>query len=408
MAHRFDSGVARSLTGIAKKSRRMLVDVPAPHDELVRVRRYLHAHPELSMAEHETARFVADTLRALKLDQVRTGIGKTGVLGTLHGKRPGPTTLLRADMDALPIQEQKHSSYRSTVDGVMHACGHDGHVSILLAAAKTLAERREDLRGSLVFCFQPGEEGAGGNKLMIEDGALEDPHVDRTFALHLYTGLDVGKIGVRDGPFFASADEFYLWVKGRGGHGAMPENALDPIVAASHLVTMLQTIVSREIAARDPVVVTVAKFVAGTTFNVIPDEAVLAGTVRCFDREIRKSMPDRIGRIVKGVSDALRVETRFEYNFNYPPTVNDRAANDVVRAVGREVVGEANVVDGHQIVMWAEDMAFMQEQRPGSYFIVGARGGPETSYPHHSAQFDIDESALDVGYRMLVGIALAT
>ncbi|HXP94155.1 MAG TPA: M20 family metallopeptidase [Candidatus Binatia bacterium] len=384
----------------------MLVELPAPHDELVRVRRQLHARPELSMVEFETARFVADELRRLNLDDVRTGIGKTGVLGTLRGKQPGPTTLLRADMDALPIAELTQTEYRSTIDGVMHACGHDGHTAMLLAAAGTLASRRDDIRGSLVFCFQPGEEGAGGNKLMIDDGALENPHVDRTFALHLYTGLDVGKIGVRDGAFFASADEIYLWIKGRGGHGAMPENAIDPIVAASHLVTMLQTIVSREIAARDPAVVTVGKFVAGTTFNVIPDEAVLAGTVRCFDREIRRSMPERIGRIVKGLSDAMRVETRFEYNFNYPPTVNDRVANDVVRAVGREVVGADNVIDGHEIVMWAEDMAFMQEERPGAYFIVGARGGDATAYPHHSAHFDIDESALDIGYRMMVGIGL--
>jgi amidohydrolase len=386
----------------------MLVEVPAPHDDLVRVRRHLHAYPELSMVEYDTARFIAEELRRLNLDEVRTGIGKTGVLGTLRGKHPGPTTLLRADMDALPVKELTPIDYRSTIDGVMHACGHDGHVSMLLNAAQTLAARRDDICGSLVFCFQPGEEGAGGNKLMIEDGALENPHVDRTFALHLYTGLDVGKIGIRDGAFFASADEMYLWIKGRGGHGAMPEKAIDPIVAGSHLVTMLQSIVSREIAARDPAVVTVGKFVAGTTFNVIPDEVEMAGTIRCFDAEIRASMPERIGRIVKGLSDAMRVETRFEYNFNYPPTVNDRAMNDIVRAVGGEAVGSDNVVDPHEIVMWAEDMAFMQEERPGAYFLVGARGSDDTAYPHHSAHFNIDEAALDIGYRMMVGIALAT
>ncbi len=359
------------------------------------------------MEEHETARFIAGELQRLNLDEVRTGVGKTGVLGVLRGKRPGPATLLRADIDALPIVELTGAEYRSRTDGVMHACGHDGHVAILLAAAATLAARRDDVPGTLVFCFQPGEEGAGGNKLMIDDGALENPHVDRTFALHLYTGLDVGKIGIRDGAFFASADEIYLWIKGKGGHGAMPENAVDPIAAASYLVTMLQTIVSREVAARDPVVVTIGKFRSGTTFNVIPDEAELAGTIRCFDRDVRAGMPERIGRIVNGLSEAMRVETRFEYHFNYPPTVNDPAVNDVVRAVGREIVGAANVVDGHQIVMWAEDMAFMQEERPGAYFIVGARGDERTAHPHHSAHFDIDEGALDVGYRMMVGIGLA-
>lgn len=358
------------------------------------------------MVEHETARFIASTLHDLGLE-VRSGVGKTGVLGTLRGEKPGPTTLMRADMDALPVFELTERPYRSTTDGVMHACGHDGHVAILLAAAKTLSARRGDVGGALVFCFQPGEEGSGGNRLMIDDGALEAPHVDRTFALHLYTGLEVGKVGIRDGAFFASADEFYLDVKGKGGHGAMPEKAIDPIAAASHFVTMVQTIVSREIAARDPAVVTVGKLQAGTTFNVIPDEAQLEGTVRCFDRDIRASMPGRIERIALGVAEAMRAEIVFRYNFNYPPTVNDRSANDVVRAVAREAVGAENVVDPHEIVMWAEDMAFMQEQRPGAYFLVGARGGDETSYPHHSARFDIDERALDVGYRMMVGIGLA-
>ena len=176
----------------------------------------------------------------------------------------------------------------------MHACGHDGHVAILLAAAETLAARRAEVAGTLVFCFQPGEEGAAGNRLMIEDGALENPHVDRTFALHLYSGLDVGKIGVRDGPFFASADEFVLTIRGRGGHGAMPQNSVDPIVAGAHVVTMLQTIVSREVAPKDPAVFTVGQFTSGTTFNVIPDEAVLKGTVRAFDAEVRAAMPERL------------------------------------------------------------------------------------------------------------------
>jgi amidohydrolase len=384
----------------------MLLEAPVPNDELVRVRRHLHAHPELSMVEHETARYVTAALRELGLDEVRTGVGKTGILGTLRGGRPGPVTLLRADMDALPVTEVNKTAYRSTVEGVMHACGHDGHMSILLAAAKTLAERRAEVAGTLVFCFQPGEEGAAGNKQMIDDGALEHPHVDRTFALHLYTGLDVGKIGIRDGPFFASADEFYIRVKGRGGHGAMPDRAVDPIAAGSYLVTMLQSIVSREVAPKDPVVVTVGKFRSGTTFNVIPDEAELEGTVRCFDREVRASIPERLRRIAEGLATAMRVEVAVDYHHNYPPTVNDPGANAIVRAVGRELLGAENVVDPHEIVMWAEDMAFMQEERPGSYFIVGARGGEGSAFPHHNARFEIDERALATGYRMMVGLGL--
>jgi amidohydrolase len=376
-----------------------------PTAELIRVRRRLHERPELSMLEYQTAAYVAQELGKLGLDEIRTKIGQTGVLGTLRGGKPGPVTLLRADMDALPIRELVESRHASKNEGVMHACGHDGHVAILLAAARTLCERRAEVPGTLVFCFQPGEEGSAGNRLMIEDGALENPRVDRTFALHLYTGLDVGEIGVRDGAFFASADEYFLTIEGKGGHGAMPQLTVDPVVAGAYLITMLQTIISREIAPKDPAVLTVGKFEAGTTFNVIPDRATLLGTVRCFDPEVRASMPERFERILRGLSEAMRFEYELEYRWSYPPTINARAMNDVVRDVGRELLGAEHVVE-HDIVMWAEDMSFMQELRPGAYFIVGARGGPETAYPHHNARFDIDESALEIGYKMMVGLGL--
>src|SRR5579862_4200302 len=218
--------------------------IEVPTEELLRYRRHFHAHPELSMEENETAAFIErELLGAFAFSELRTRVGKTGILATLQGGRPGPVTLLRADMDALPVTELGDVPYRSSRAGVMHACGHDGHMAILLAAARALAKRRAEVPGTLVFCFQPGEEGAAGNRLMIEDGALENPHVDRTFALHLYSGLELGKVGVRDGPFFASADEFVLTVRGRGGHGAMPHVAIDPVIAGAHLVTLLQTIV---------------------------------------------------------------------------------------------------------------------------------------------------------------------
>ena len=377
-----------------------------PHDEMVATRRRLHAQPELSMVEYDTAALVTRELETLGLDELRTGIGKTGVLGTLVGGKPGPVTLLRADMDALPIVELNEVPYASERGGVMHACGHDGHVAILLAAAKTLAARRAEVPGTLVFCFQPGEEGFAGNRLMIEDGALENPHVDRPFALHLYSQLDVGTIGVRDGAFFASADEYELIIKGRGGHGAMPQGSVDPIVAGAHLVTMLQTIVSREVAPKDPAVITVGQFVGGTTFNVIPDQVKMLGTVRSFDPEVRKSMPERMRRIIDGIAHSMRIEADFTYHWSYPPTVNNVEMAELVRVVGRETLGAANVAGQHDIVMWAEDMSFMMEQRPGAYFIVGARGGPATGIPHHNARFDIDERALDVGYRMMVALGL--
>jgi amidohydrolase len=279
-------------------------------------------------------------------------------------------------------------------------------MAILLAAARSLSRVRDQVAGTIVFCFQPGEEGPAGNKLMIEDGALEHPHVDRCFALHLYSGLEVGKIGIRDGAFFASSDRFTLTLRGRGGHGAMPHMSVDPIVAGAQLVTMFQTIAGREIAPKDPVVVTVGSMHAGTTFNVIPDDVEMMGTVRAFSDEVRRSIPERMERMIDGLCDAMRLDYEFEYLWGYPPTVNDRTMNDVVRSVAAKTIGAQNVVDPHDVVMWAEDMSYMMEQRPGSYFVVGVRGKERGVEPQHSARYDIDEHALEVGYRMMVGLAL--
>jgi amidohydrolase len=381
-----------------------LIEVPV--EELVRYRRHFHANPELSLVEFETAEFIEAELRACDFDEIRTGIGKTGILATLKGGRPGPVTLLRADMDGLPMDEVADVPYRSMRKGAMHACGHDGHIAILLSAARALSRHRELVAGTIVFCFQPGEEGPAGNKLMIDDGALENPHVDRCFALHLYSGLDVGKVGIRDGAFFASSDRFTLTLKGRGGHGAMPQVTVDPIVAASQLVTMLQTIASREIAPKDPVVVTVGTMHAGTTFNVIPDNAELSGTTRAFSDEVRRSIPERMERMIEGTCDAMRLDYDFEYLWGYPPTVNDRAMNDVVRAAAARAIGAEHIVDPHDVVMWAEDMSYMMELRPGAYFVVGVRGPTLGIEPQHSSRYDIDERALDVGFKMMVELAL--
>ncbi len=358
------------------------------------------------MEEHATATFIERELRGFGFDEIRTGVGKTGVLATLRGARPGPVTLLRADMDGLPVEELNDVPYRSSRNGVMHACGHDGHMAILLAAARELYGRKAAVPGTLVFCFQPGEEGFSGNKQMIEDGALENPHVDRTFALHLYSGLDVGRIGLRDGAFFASSDRFDIELIGKGGHGAMPEKAVDPIVGAAELVTLLQTVASREVAPPQPVVVTVGSLHAGTTFNVIPERAQLQGSVRAFDEGVREELPARIERLLAGLCSAMRLEYQFDYRWIYPPTVNDPQANAVVREVARTVVGAENLVDPHQIVMWSEDMSFMQQERPGAYFLIGARGPKIGQEPHHSARFDIDERALTIGYDMMVALGL--
>ncbi len=356
------------------------------------------------MLEFATAAYIQERLDGLPFERIRTGVGQTGILATLRGGRPGPVTLLRADMDALPIAEISAAAYRSQAPGVMHACGHDGHVAILLGAARTLCAVADELAGTIVFCFQPGEEGSAGNRLMIEDGALEDPHVDRVFAVHLYSGLDVGKIGVRTGPFLPSSDRFTIEVLGTGGHGAMPHSARDPIVAAGHIIATLQTIVSREIAPKDPVVVTIGAIVGGTTFNVIPDSVVLRGTARCFDSDVRRTLPERIERIVDGLCHALRVEHRFTYAYGYPVTTNDAAQADRLRVAGAAVVGAANVIE-HDVIMMAEDMSFMHHERPGGYALVGSRGGDSTAFPNHNARFDIDEEALVVGHDLFVTLA---
>lgn len=383
------------------------LDVPVA--DLVRHRRHFHQHPELSFEEVQTAAYIERALldAGFASADLRTGVAKTGILATLVGGKPGPVTLLRADMDGLPVAELSEVEYRSKREGVMHACGHDGHMAILLTAACELIKRRDEIAGTIVFCFQPAEEGPAGARVMIEEGALENPHVDRTFALHLYSGLDVGRVGIRDGAFFAASDRFEILLSGKGGHGAMPQTAIDPVVGASHLVTLLQTIPSREIAPKDPVVVTVGAVHAGTTFNVIPETAQLLGTVRTMDEEVRRGMPERMERIVEGLCDGLRLNYEFEYHWGYPPTVNDPAMNAVVHRVAQAAVGEDAIDYPHEIVMWGEDMSFMQQERPGAYFIVGVRG-PELGHAaQHSAYYDIDERALEVGYKMMVGIALA-
>ncbi|GIX49776.1 MAG: amidohydrolase [Candidatus Tectimicrobiota bacterium] len=376
-------------------------------EAVVALRRELHRWPELGFQEEKTAARVAAELRHLGLD-VRTGVGKTGVVGVLRGARPGKTVLLRADMDALPLQEATGAPYASENPGVMHACGHDGHTAILLTVARLLAARREALPGTVKFVFQPAEElPPGGAQAMIAEGVLEDPPVDAAFALHLWNSLPVGQIGVSAGPIMASADRFQIRIKGVGSHGAYPHLGVDPIVVGSHLVSALQTLVSRELPPLTPAVVTVGKFHAGTAFNVIPSEAELAGTVRTVDAAVRQEMPARLERLVRGLAAAMRAESEVTYTFGYPVTVNDAKMAALAAQVARQVVGEANVV-APQMSMGAEDFAYFLEAVPGCYLRLGsgnaARGLVQ---PHHSALFDFDEAALPIGVEVLARLALA-
>jgi amidohydrolase len=376
-------------------------------DSVIELRRTLHQWPELGFQEQRTSALVAEHLQALGLE-VRAGIAQTGVLGVLRGEREGKTVLLRADMDGLPIEEASGAPYASQNHGVMHACGHDGHTAILLTVAKVLAQRRQQFSGTVKFAFQPAEElPPGGAKGMIEAGVLENPGVDAAFGLHLWNSLPVGKIGVDEGPIMASVDRFDIVIKGVGGHGAYPHTGVDPIVAGSHVVAALQTVVSREVPPLAPVVVTVGKFQGGTAFNVIPSQAELSGTVRTVDARIRQEMPARLERIVRGITSGLRAEYTFNYAFGYPVTVNDVNKAQFARQVAAAIVGDANVVSAG-MTMGAEDMSYFLEAVSGCYLRLGS-GNPDKGliHPHHSALFNFDEAALPIGVDLLTQLTVA-
>jgi amidohydrolase len=370
--------------------------------ELVAIRRDIHAHPELRYQETRTAGIAAERLAALGYS-VRTGVGKTGVVGLLSGEAGGSerVLLLRADMDALPVEEATNAPYRSTNPGVMHACGHDGHVAIALGAAKRLAAGRRAWRGSVKYAFQPAEEGGRGALAMIEQGLLEEPRVDAAFGLHLWNDLPVGTIAAAAGTVMAAVDEFEITIRGRGGHAAMPHQNADPVVAAAQVVTALQTLVSRGADPFDQLVVSVTSLNAGDAFNVIPESAVLRGTVRTAGGPLADHIPRRFADLVTGVSSALGCQATIDYERQSPPLMNHAAIAAMVREAAAEVVGRNNVLD-HARSMGGEDFAFIAERVPSCFAFVGSRNSDRgLDAPHHSPRFDFDEEAL------LIGVALA-
>lgn len=373
-------------------------------EQVVLDRRHFHAHPELGFQEFETSKFVAERLRALGLD-VRTGIAETGVVGTLRGGKPGKVVLLRADMDALPIDEENDVEYRSGTRGVMHACGHDGHTAILLAAAQVLVERRQQLAGTVKFLFQPCEEKPpGGAKPMIEQGVLENPRVDAVFGLHLAQEMPVGMVSARSGPIMAAADMFRLEIKGKGGHAAYPHECVDAALVASQVLVALHSIVAREVKPIEPAVITVGMIQAGTAPNVIPDTALLRGTVRTFDKELRQRLARRVEEVATGVARAMRAECVCTYEWGYPATVNDPVMTELVASVAREYVGEARFAAREQS-MGGEDFSYFLENRPGCFFNVGTRNEERgLVWGHHHPRFDIDEAGLPVGIEMFVRV----
>jgi amidohydrolase len=308
-------------------------------------------------------------------------------------------------MDALPLPEETTHAFASTAPGKMHACGHDGHVAILLGAARALAERRRDLAGTIVLCFQPAEEGKGGAKAMVDEGVLERFGVERAYGLHLFSQLSTGTLGFRAGPFYASSDSIEIRINGRGGHAAAPHLSVDPILVAAEFIASVQKVVSREIDPLEPAVVTIGAIHGGTTHNVIPSFVTLLGTVRAFDAGVRSAMAGRIERVLRGVCDASGATYAFEYLWRYPVTSNDDAQTQYAMALAKRTFGadRTTISEKH---MGAEDFSFFAERVPATYFVLGSNGGPSTSFPHHHGRFDIDEAALETGVRMMLALAL--
>jgi amidohydrolase len=378
---------------------RLSPDVLALRDDIIALRRDIHRHPELAWNERRTADQIASFLKGSRLE-LRTGLGGTGVVAEVKGDA-SRTLLLRVDMDALPIQEDSRSPHASEVPGVMHACGHDGHVAMGAAAARLTAGRHAPVNVRVLF--QPAEEGEGGAQAMVAAGAMDGVAV--AVGVHLWNELPVGTLGVKAGPLMAAVDRLRIVVRGRGGHGGKPHRSADPVVAAAHVITALQTIVSREVPPTLAAVVTLGSIHGGQAFNVIPDEVVLLGTIRTFDAALRGSMPERVTRIASGIAEALGCRAEVEVRPGNPPVVNDAGVADLARRAAARVVGEENVVEPEP-TMGGEDMAVYFERAPGCFVFVGS-ANPEhgLDQPHHSPRFDFDEDALLVGTQFLLEVA---
>jgi len=379
--------------------------IRAFHDELREIRRDLHAHPELAFEERRTSDLVAARLAAWGIE-VHRGLAKTGVVGVVRGRtiRSGRAIGLRADMDCLPMHETGNVSYRSRHPGRMHACGHDGHTTMLLGAARYLQETR-NFDGTVVLIFQPAEEGGGGGKVMVEEGLFERFPCDAVYAVHNWPGLPPGKIAVRAGPVMAATDEIQIVVRGRGGHGAMPHLAVDPVVASAQIISALQTIASRNASPLDSIVVSICSMETSQTnvFNVIPDFVKLVGTVRTFRPETRDMAERRIREIVAGIAAAMGGAAEIDYRRGYPATVNSEQEAAFAARVGERVFGAGNVVTDHEPTMGGEDFSYMLQARPGAYVFLG-QGGIELGCMLHNPNYDFNDEVIPLGAGFLAAL----
>ena len=384
----------------------VLDDAKTVLDDTIQLRRRIHRHPEIGLVLPRTQAAILEAVDRLGFD-VRTGTRTTSVVGRLTGGRPGPTLLLRADMDALPMREDTGLPFASEVDGAMHACGHDAHVAMLVGAARLLARRRESLAGSVVFMFQPGEEGYHGARVMLEEGLLDGAAPPTgAFALHVTHRQAAGVIATRPGPTMASGDTIQIVVRGRGGHASAPHDCLDPVPIACEMVQAFQTLVTRRVNVFDPAVLTIAKIEAGTTRNVIPETASLLGTVRTVSEATRERMLDGIRRVAEGVAAAHSAEVAVDLVRGYPVTVNDAGFAGFVLDTARELLGAENTHEMRHPVMGSEDFSYVLQRIPGAMANLGTRPDTGPVFPNHSNRMLINESALAHGIAMHVAVAL--
>ncbi|MBT2645234.1 amidohydrolase [Bacillus sp. ISL-34] len=383
-------------------SQTMMIDdlIEAVKDEVIAWRRYLHKYPELSFQEEKTAQFVYETLQTFGELEISRPT-KTSIMARLTGQNPGKVIALRADMDALPIEEENDFDFVSRNSGVMHACGHDGHTAMLLGTAKVLVQLKDQIKGEVRFLFQHAEElPPGGAQEMVKAGVLDG--VDMIIGSHLLSTLPLGKIGLGCGPVMAGADTFNIIVVGKGGHASQPELTIDPIAIGTQVVSNLQHIVSRYREAQEALVVSVTQFHAGSAINVIPSKVSIGGSVRSFNPELRKKIPDLIERIVKGITEAHGATYELDYQFGYAPTINDEEVTRLMDETVCEVFGE----ESREIlkpIMGSEDFSAFQEVVPGSYLVIGARNEEKgIIYPHHHPKFTVDEQALQNGVKLFV------
>ncbi|MGA7875851.1 MAG: amidohydrolase [Desulfoferrobacter sp.] len=378
-------------------------------DEVIRLRRDFHQHPELGFEELRTSKKVMEYLEQLGLEPKQ--ITKTGVVATLHGKQPGPTVMLRADMDALPVQEENEVPYRSVNPGIMHACAHDGHTAMLLVAAKILSRYRDKITGNIKFVFEPNEENVAALQ-MIEDGVLEDPKVDACFGIHLWSTLESGKMAITAGPVMAGMNHFDLIIKGKGGHTATPQNSIDPILTSASVIQAVQAIQTREISVLQPTIIMFGQIEGGTASNIIPDKVTLKGTMR-FLHEINEGDEEgpakRFERIVANTCKAYRADYELDFVSGHPTLVNDRALTEVVKSVAQQILEGPS--PSEQIVSYislaGEDFSEFAARVPGVFYFVGAGNRQkETDFPHHHPRFNIDEDVLKLGVEMHVRTAL--